>query len=252
MRLQGKVAIVTGGASGIGCAIATLFAAEGARVAIADVDAARGAQLEAQLGAGRARFLRTDVGDGAEVRALVAGTVDAFGGVDILVNSAGTVIFKRLIDTEEPEWDRVLNTNLRGVYLCMHHAIPRMLERGGGAIVSISSTRAIATTPLVSSYDAAKGAIVSLTRSVALEHARDGIRVNCILPGSIDTPLFRSNLRAEGDEEQRFHEVAESIPLGRVGMPLDIARAALFLAGDEASYITGAQLLVDGGMLAQL
>ena len=252
MRLQGKVAIVTGAASGIGSAIATLFAEEGARVAIADVDAVRGAQLEGKLGADRARFLRTDVSNGAEVRSLVDGAVDAFGGVDILVNCAGTVLFKRLIDTEEAEWDRVISTNLRSVYLCMHHTIPRMLEHGGGAIVSISSNRAIATTPLVSSYDAAKGAIVSLTRTVALEHARDGIRVNCILPGSIDTPLFRSNIPAEGDEEQHFREVSNSIPLGRVGMPLDIARAALFLVGEESSYVTGAQFLVDGGMLAQL
>jgi NAD(P)-dependent dehydrogenase (short-subunit alcohol dehydrogenase family) len=252
MRLAGKVAIVTGAASGIGRGIATLFAEEGARVAIADIDEGGGAQVANQLGAERARFFRTDVSDGAQVRALVEGTAAAFGGIDILINNAATVIFKRLVDTEEAEWDRVIATNLRSVYLCSRHAIPRMLARGGGAIVNISSVRAMATTPLVSSYDATKGAILSLTRSLALEHARDGIRVNCILPGSIDTPVFRANLRADGDEEAGYRATAEGIPLGRVGQPLDIARAALFLVSDDAAYATGAPFLIDGGLLAKL
>jgi NAD(P)-dependent dehydrogenase (short-subunit alcohol dehydrogenase family) len=252
MRLAGKVAIVTGGASGIGNGIVSLFAQEGAHVVIADVDTVRGAELADQLGADRVRFVRTDAGDGMQVRAMVEETVAAFGGVDILVNGAAIVMFKRLVDTEEAEWDRVITTNLRSVYLCSRYTIPRMLARGGGAIINIASIRAMATTPLVSSYDATKGAILSLTRSLALEHAPDGIRVNCILPGSVDTPTFRANLRAEGDEEERYRATAERIPLGRIGRPLDIAYAALFLASDEASFATGAPFLIDGGKLAGL
>lgn len=219
---------------------------------IADVQEAGGARLADELGHDQARFARTDVSDGAQVRAMMAATLEAFGGIDILVNNAATIIFKRLVDTEEDEWDRVIATNLRSVYLCSRYAIPSMLARGGGAIVNISSVRAIATTPLVSSYDASKGAIVSLTRSLALEHAREGIRVNCILPGSIDTPVFRANLRADGDEEEGYRATTAGIPLGRVGQPLDIARAALFLVSDEAGYATGAPFLIDGGLAAQL
>ncbi len=251
VRLTGKIAIVTGAASGIGRGIATLFAQEGAHVVIADIDDERGHQTVADIGGPTvARYIRADISDGAQVRALVDGTVALFGGVDILVNNAAIVTFKKLVDTEEHEWDRVIATNLRGVYLCCRYAIPRMLHRGGGTIVNISSARALATTPLVSSYDASKGGILALTRSLALEHARDGIRVNCVLPGSIDTPVFRANLRAEGDEEEGYRATADSIPLGRVGQPSDIAYAVLYLVSDEASYVTGASFLIDGGLLA--
>jgi len=253
MRLAGKTAIVTGAASGIGRGIATLFAQEGARVVVADIDDDGGTRVARELGgAAVARYIHADVSDGAQVRALVEGTIAAFGGVDILVNNAAIVIFKKLVETEEEEWDRVIATNLRSVYLCSRYTIPQMIRRGGGAIVNISSVRALATTPLVTSYDATKGAIIALTRGLALEHARDGIRVNCVLPGSIDTPVFRSNLRADGDEEEGYRAAADSIPLGRVGQPLDIARAVLFLVSDEASYATGAPFLIDGGMLASL
>lgn len=253
MRLAGKTAIVTGAASGIGRGIATLFAQEGARVVVADIDDDGGTRVARELGgAAVACYIHADVSDGAQVRALVEGTIAAFGGVDILVNNAAIVIFKKLVETEEEEWDRVIATNLRSVYLCSRYTIPQMIRRGGGAIVNISSVRALATTPLVTSYDATKGAIIALTRGLALEHARDGIRVNCVLPGSIDTPVFRSNLRADGDEEEGYRAAADSIPLGRVGQPLDIARAVLFLVSDEASYATGAPFLIDGGMLASL
>lgn len=251
MRLKGKVALVTGAASGIGQAIARLMAQEGAQVAIADINDQGGQETVAQIGEEAAFYKHTDVGSNTEVQSLVEATVARFGSIDILVNNAAIVLFKRLIDTEPEEWDRVIATNLRSVYLCSRYTIPHMMRRGHGAIVNISSARALATTPLVSSYDASKGAIVSLTRSLALEYASHGIRVNCVLPGAIDTPVFRANLRADGREEEQYRATVDHIPLGRVGLPVDIAQAVVFLTSEESSYMTGASFLVDGGLLAQ-
>jgi NAD(P)-dependent dehydrogenase (short-subunit alcohol dehydrogenase family) len=252
MRLRGKVALVTGAASGIGHAIAMLFSQKGARVAIADINDEAGRQTAIDLGGKEvACYIRADVSSDVQVRSLVEETVERFGGIDILVNNAAIVLFKRLVDTEPEEWDKVIATNLRGVYLCSRYTIPHMIRSGRGAIVNISSARAFATTPLVSSYDASKGAIVALTRSMALEYASNGIRVNCVLPGAVDTPVFRANLQADGKEEDQYRATVNHIPLGRIGQPLDIARAVLFLASDESSYVTGAPFLVDGGLLAQ-
>ena len=251
MRLKGKVALVTGAASGIGQAIAKLMAQEGAQVAIADINDQGGQETVAQIGEEAAFYKHTDVGSNTEVQSLVEATVARFGSIDILVNNAAIVLFKRLIDTEPEDWDRVIATNLRSVYLCSRYTIPHMMGRGHGAIVNISSARALATTPLVSSYDASKGAIVSLTRSLALEYASHGIRVNCVLPGAIDTPVFRANLRADGREEEQHSATVDHIPLGRVGLPVDIAQAVVFLTSEESSYMTGASFLVDGGLLAQ-
>jgi NAD(P)-dependent dehydrogenase (short-subunit alcohol dehydrogenase family) len=252
MRLRGKVALVTGAASGIGHAIAMLFSQEGARVAVADINDEAGQQTVIDLGGKQvACYIRADVSSEPEVRSLVEQTVARFAAIDILVNNAAIVLFKRLVDTEPDEWDKVIATNLRSVYLCSRYTIPHMIRSGRGTIVNISSARAFATTPLVSSYDASKGAIVALTRSMALEYASNGIRVNCVLPGAVDTPVFRANLRADGKEEDQYRATVNHIPLGRIGQPLDIARAVLFLASDESSYVTGAPFLVDGGLLAQ-
>ena len=186
MRFRGKVALVTGAASGIGHAIAMLFSQEGARVAVADINDEAGRQAVVDLGGEQVGcYIRADVSNEAEVRSLVKETVGRFGAIDVLVNNAAIVLFKRLVDTESDEWDKVIATNLRSVYLCSRYTIPHMIRSGRGAIVNISSARAFATTPLVSSYDASKGAIVALTRSMALEYASDGIRVNCVLPGAI-------------------------------------------------------------------
>ncbi len=252
MRLDGKVALVTGAASGIGQAVAKLFAQEGAKVAIADLNDEGGRQTIVEIGGENVGcYIRADVSSPSAVRALVEETIAKYGAIDILVNNAAIVVFKRLIDTEPEEWDKVIATNLNSVYLCSRYTIPHMIRQGGGAIINLSSARALATSPLVSSYDASKGAIVSLTRSMALEYASHGIRVNCVLPGAVDTPVFRANLRADGNEEDQYRATVAHIPLGRVGVPLDIARAVLFLATDESSYVTGAPFLIDGGLLAQ-
>lgn len=252
MRLKGKVALVTGAASGIGQAVATLFSQEGAHVAIADINDEAGQQTVVDIGGERiAYYIHADVSSNSQVRSLVEKTVAKFGTIDILVNNAAVVLFKRLIDTEPDEWDKVIATNLRSVYLCSRYTIPYMIRIGHGTIINISSVRALATTPLVSSYDASKGAIVSLTRSLALEYAGNGIRVNCVLPGAVDTPIFRGNLRSDGNEQEQYQATVAHIPLGRIGLPLDIARAVLFLASDESSYVTGTPFLVDGGLLAQ-
>jgi NAD(P)-dependent dehydrogenase (short-subunit alcohol dehydrogenase family) len=252
MRLKGKVAIITGAASGIGRAVAALFAKEGARVVVADVNDAGGNETLAEIGGTTAgRYIHTDVSSAEEVEKLVNTTVSEFGGVDLLVNNAAVVLFKKLIDTTPEEWDHIIATNLRSVFLCSRYAIPQMIRRGGGRIVNISSARALATSPLVSSYDASKGAILSLTRSMALEYADDNVRVNCVLPGPVDTPVFRANLRAEGNEEEQYQALAAQIPLGKIGAPLDIAQTVLFLVSDESSYVTGAPFLIDGGLLAR-
>jgi NAD(P)-dependent dehydrogenase (short-subunit alcohol dehydrogenase family) len=251
MQLVGKVAIVTGAGRGIGRAIARLFAAEGAVVVVATRTAAEGeetARLIAEAG-GEARFIQTDVGRDDQVRDLVSETVRSHGRLDILVNNAGVSSpGKTLEEMTEAEWDRVIDTNLKGCYLGMHYAIPHLRASGGGAIVNISSVLAELTLPHCTSYTAAKAAVIGLTKATALEVGRDNIRVNCILPGSIDTDMMWEGLTAEQRQAWEPH-VAAAQPLGKVGQPEEIARVALFLVSDGASFMTGAPVLVDGGLL---
>jgi len=251
MQLEGKVAIVTGAGRGIGRAIARLFAAEGAAVVLATRTVADGeetARLIAESG-GKAHFIPTDVGRDAQMRELVAETVDEHGRLDILINNAGiSGPGKTLEETTEEEWDRVIDTNLKGCYLGMRYAIPHLRAAGGGAIVNISSVLAELTLPHCTGYTAAKAAVIGLTKATALEVGRDGIRVNCILPGSIDTDMMWEGLTPA--QRQEFEpRVAAAQPLGKVGQPEEIARVALFLVSDGASFMTGAPVLVDGGVL---
>jgi NAD(P)-dependent dehydrogenase (short-subunit alcohol dehydrogenase family) len=253
-QLDGKVAIVTGAGRGIGRAIARLFAAEGSAVVVAARTVSEGEATVALIreAGGEARFIQTDVGLDAQVRRLVAETVDDHGRLDVLVNNAGVGgPGKPLVETDEAEWDRVMDTNLKGCYLGMRYAIPHMKAGSGGAIVNVSSVLAGQTLPGCAAYTASKAAIIGLTKAVALEVGRDGIRVNCIQPGSTDTPMMWDGLT---DDERREIEplVAAAAPLGAVGKPDEIARVALFLVTDASSFMTGASLLVDGGLLTRI
>lgn len=253
-RLKERVAIVTGGATGIGRATARLFAREGAVVCIFDVRAAEAEQTVTLIrGDGHhAEFVQCDVADGTAVHAAVAGVIARHGRVDVLHANAGIGLVRTLAETSEADWDRVLGVNLKGVYHCLRAVLPHMRRRRSGAIVITASPHALATYRAMAAYAASKGAVLALTRAVALDHARDGIRCNAILPGAIDTPMVRQEVAASPDPERRLRELENLQPVGRIGQPEDVAPAVLFLASDEAAFITGAALAVDGGVLARL
>lgn len=253
-KLEGKVAIVTGAASGIGRASAILFASEGAKVAVADVNSSAGEETVDLIRAagGTARFVHTDVSRSSDVEALLAATADAFGGVDVVYNNAGIAVFKGVADTTDEEWRRVLGVNLDGVFYGIRAAVPYLRRRGGGSIIITASVHSIATGPGIAAYAATKGAVLALTHAASLDLAPYKIRVNCILPGAIDTPLHWANLKAIGDPEVEAKKVREAEPLGRQGKPEEIARAALFLASEDSSFATGGAFPIDGGLLARL
>lgn len=255
MLLEGKIAIITGASSGIGQASALVFAQEGAKAVLADIQDEQGEQVARQIrnSGGEVLYVHADVTQAGDARRLIETTVEAYGRIDVLFNNAGIAVFKAAADTTEEEWDRVLAVNLKGVWLCAKYAIPQMQRQGGGVIINTASVHSQATAVKVAAYAASKGGVLQLTKSMALDYAKDNIRVNCIFPGAIETPLMRSNLRAvNANEEEEFQKTAAHEPLGRVGLPEEIARAAIFLASDYASFVTGAPLIVDGGLLAQL
>lgn len=251
MRLDNKVALITGGASGIGRGIAERFVEAGAAVAIFDIDGDRAREVAARLGAnGRAVAIEGDVANEEQVKAAVARTVAEFGSLDVLVNDAGIEIECLAVDLSSELWDRILAVNLKSVFLFSKHAIPHMRGRGG-AIVNISSVHAFVSYPRDPAYDASKAGMIGLTRALALDHGRDGIRVNVICPGYIETPMHERWLKTTPDPEAAVRQALRYHPLGRFGTPRDIAEAALFLASDAASFITGASLVVDGGMIIE-
>ena len=248
MELSGKTAIVTGGESGIGRAISELFASEGASVVIADLRD-RGTARSIRRRGGRAVYVSTDVRDESQVKRLVSRAVKKFGGLDILCNSAGIVLVKPVTETTGAEWDRVLGTNLKGVFLASKHAIPEMLKRSGGAIVNIASQLGLVGLENLSAYCASKGGVVLLTKTMALEYAGRNIRVNCICPGPVQTPMLESEIRMEPDPEAARRAWAQKEPIGRVGLPEEIAQAALYLASGRSSFVVGHALVVDGGYI---
>lgn len=248
--LAGRVAIVTGAAQGIGEGIAELFAHEGASLVLADLNADRGRALAERLSAagafGEILFRRCDVAHASQVHALMDSTIRDLGRLDVLVNNAGYAVYKGIEDTTEEEWQRVLDVNLSAQFFAIKYAAPH-LRKTRGAVVNIASVRALLTTPAVFAYSAAKAGVLGLTRAAALDLAPD-VRVNCILPGAVDTPLHRENVAATGDLESGLRAIREGIPLKRHGQPLDIARAALFLATEASSWATGAPFIIDGGI----
>jgi len=251
--LKGKRALVTGAASGIGRAIAILFAQEGAAVAVADLDSGRGQAVANEIikRGGKALFVACDVAKATDCERAVHKAVEAFGGLDVVVNNAGITVRRSVVDLEEADWDRVMAVNAKSVYLVSKAAIPIMQRAGkGGSIVNVSSGWGLVGGANAAVYCASKGAVVLLTRAMALDFAADNIRVNCLAPGDTDTSMLRKEAAQLGEPEARFMADAASRPLGRVGAPEEIAQAALFLASDASSFVTGATLVVDGGGLA--
>ncbi|MFM1549108.1 MAG: SDR family NAD(P)-dependent oxidoreductase [Lentisphaeria bacterium] len=248
MRLDGKVAIITGAASGLGRASAQLFAEHGASVVIADRDTAGGQETVAQIRdtGGQAEFIETDVAVADDADAMVTKAVTCFGKLDILFNNAGIAIRKPVADLSEDEWDRCIDTNLKGVFLGSKSAIPEMIRSGGGSIINTASIYGVVGGRTRAAYSASKGGIVNLTRSMALDYASQNIRVNCICPGFVETPLLKKIL---GTEEE-FQALVDMHPMGRLGRPIETAYAAVYLASDEAAFTTGIALPVDGGYTA--
>ncbi|MGO8748982.1 MAG: SDR family NAD(P)-dependent oxidoreductase [Thermoguttaceae bacterium] len=247
MKLNDRVAIVTGGAKGIGAAIARCFAAEGAIVVVADLDEPAGVETVAGLGKGRAAFCRTDVSNSAEVQALMRFAVEHFGRLHVLVNNAGYHISKNVEETSEREWEFIINTNLTSTYLCSKYAIPH-LRATRGAIINISSMVGLVGQSNAGAYSATKGGQIAMTRGMALDFARDGIRVNAICPGWVETPLVEDWFNQQPDVEAARRYIYSVHPLGRIASAEEIGRAAVFLAGDDSSFVTGIALPVDGAV----
>jgi NAD(P)-dependent dehydrogenase (short-subunit alcohol dehydrogenase family) len=253
MRLKDKVAIITGAGSGLGRAAALLFAREGAKVVVAANRVKEGEQTvrEIKEGGGDAVLVQVDVTRAADIENAVKTAIGKYGRLDIMFNNAGTPGTAKLIaDLSEEEWNHIISVNLTGAFLGTKYAIPEMLKVGGGVIINVSSVAAIMPRRLGGAYAVAKAAVIQLTRATALEYARKNIRVNCILPGPIDTPFFDKIVGGDTARIAAFKEkVLREVPIGRFAMPEEIARVALFLASDDASYITGAAFAADGGQL---
>lgn len=250
MRMKQKVSIITGAQSGIGLATARRFAAEGATVVLADVKDASPAANELVGTGAQARFVQTDVSNASQVEALLEQTLSAYGHLDVLVNNAGLELPKRITDTTEAEWDRLMDVNLKGVFLCSRAAIPAMQRQGGGVIVNVGSELGLVGGSEIAAYCATKGGVVQLTKAMAVDHAADGIRVNCVCPGPVATPLLEATISGSTDPEKERLSILDKTLMKRFGHPTEIASAILFLASDESSYMTGSILVVDGGVTA--
>jgi NAD(P)-dependent dehydrogenase (short-subunit alcohol dehydrogenase family) len=251
-RVDGKVALVTGGASGIGRATALTFAREGAKLVMADMNEDGGQQTVHMLTekGGEAIFVRTDVSKAIAVQTLVSKAVETYGRLDCAHNNAGIsgIPFMRLADSEEEEWDRIMTINLKGVWWCLKYEIPQMVQQGGGAIVNTASAAGLVGSAVLPLYDASKHGVVGLTKSAALQDAKVGIRVNTVCPGVIQTPMVADYLQVNPQFEAAF--IARH-PMGRLGQPEEVAEAVVWLCSDAASFVTGHTMTVDGGYVAQ-
>ena len=247
-RLDGKVVVITGAGGGIGREAAMLFSEEGASVCVADVSAEQGEQTAAACR--EAFFQPVDVADSASVEVMYAATAERYGGIDVLYNNAGIMPADdaSVLETAPEAWERVLDVNAKGVFLCCKHGIPQLLERGGGSVINVASFVALvgAATSQIA-YTASKGAVLSLTRELAVEFARRGVRVNALCPGPVETPML---MRLFEDDPAAYERRRIHLPMGRLAKAGEIANGALFLASDESSYVTGSTFLVDGGLTA--
>jgi NAD(P)-dependent dehydrogenase (short-subunit alcohol dehydrogenase family) len=250
--LEGKRALISGGASGIGRAAAFAFVEHGAAVVLADSRTEQGEALAGELRrrGGRAFFQSCDVGRLKDCRRTVERAAAELGGLDVLVNSAGVILRRTVVELEEEDWDRVMDVNAKSVYLMCRFAIPVMEQGGGGSIVNLASGWGLVGGPRAAAYCASKGAVVQLTRAMAIDCGPLGIRVNCVCPGDTRTAMLKDEAQQLGEQEADFLAAAARRPLGRVGTPEEIAEAIVFLASDRASYVSGTALVVDGGGLA--
>lgn len=250
--LKDRVAMVTGGGSGIGRATALLLAQEGAAVVLVDINAAAGEETAAQISAagGKSIFLHANVAKAEDCERAVQSAVEQFGRLDVLFNNAGIIRRANVVTTTEEEWDRVMAVNVKSIFLMSKYAVPVMERQGGGSIINTGSGWGLKGGGNAISYCASKGAVVNMTRGMAIDHGPQNIRVNCICPGDTDTPMLRGEANQLGQPVGEFMEEAAARPLGRYAQPVEIAQAVLWLASDASSYVTGAALVVDGGGIA--
>lgn len=252
ISLKGKIAVVTGGASGIGLGTAIRLAEAGADIAILDIQVEKGLEAVSRIEeiGSRAIFIECDVRNDDSCRRAIDDVINKFGRIDILFNNAGVIIRKNSVDLSEREWDQAIDVGLKGMYLVSHYVLPHMIKAGGGSIINTGSGWSLTGGPNAVSYCAVKGGVLNLTRAMAIDHGPQNIRVNCVCPGDVDTPLLRSECEQLGEDEDEFMKEAADRPLNRVGTPEDIANAVLFFACDMSAWVTGSYLVVDGGGIA--
>jgi NAD(P)-dependent dehydrogenase (short-subunit alcohol dehydrogenase family) len=251
MKLEGKIAIVTGATDGIGKAVAIAFAKEGGKVMMVGRDEAKGQAAMKEVNRfGEATYFKADVSDSSQVRKMIEETLQRYKRIDVLVNNAAVCPPGTALTTSEDTWDYVIDVNMKGVFLCCKYAIPHMEKNGGGSIVNIGSINSLMAMENEAAYDASKGGVLMLTKAIALDFAKAKIRSNCVLPGAIETAMFRASLDNSADPVKAREWITSKHPIGRTGKPEEIAEVVLFLASDSSSFITGAAIPVDGGILS--
>ena len=250
IKLKGKIAIITGTGSGIGSAAAGVFAEEGAKVVAVDWNKETGAQTAAAIreAGGEAIFYHADVSKAADAEAMVKTAVERYGGLDVLFNNAAIQIMAKLADTTEDTWDRIHRVNLKGVFLGCKYALPAMIRTGGGSIINMASILGFVGDPDLAAYCAAKGGVIALTKAGALAYGPQGVRINCICPGDVDTPLLQGYFNKDPNPDRLREEISSKYALRRIASPREVAHLAVFLASDASAFITGSTMVIDGGL----